>query len=131
MITRNRRVDRALLVNRVLVSVHAVAITGQPVFAGGYLSGDYDMIWPHRWGADVVASLGYAQVLAALVLWLVRGPSWLLGVSVLIAAGETAQYFAGLAGALDLHIPLGVALVTAMALTTVAVWRPQTRRVGR
>jgi hypothetical protein len=131
VIARRRPAAGWLLANRVLVSVHAVAITGQPVFAGGYLSGDYDMIWPHRWGADVVSVLGYAQVLAALVLWLVRGPRWLLWASVLIAAGETAQYFAGLAGALDLHIPLGVALVTAMALTTVAVWRPQTWRVGR
>jgi hypothetical protein len=111
-----------LLVNRVLVSVHTVAIIGQPVFAGGYLSGDYDMLLPHRWGADAVSFLGYAQVLAALVLWRVRGPRWLFLVSVLVAAGEAGQYFSGLAGALDLHIPLGVALVTAMVLTTVAVW---------
>jgi hypothetical protein len=131
VITRSRSATRALLVNRVLVSAHAVAIIGQPVFAGGYLGGDYDMIWPHRWGADVVSYLGYAQVLAALVLWLVRGPRWLFGVSVLIAAGETGQYFAGLAGALDLHVPLGVALVTAMMLTTVAVWRPQAWRAGK
>ncbi|SEH01117.1 hypothetical protein SAMN05444920_11947 [Nonomuraea solani] len=123
--------SRALLVNRMIVSVHAVAIIGQPVFAGGYLSGDYDMLWPHRWGADVVSALGYAQVLAALVLWWVRGPRWLSVVSVLVAAGETVQYFAGLDGALDLHLPLGVALVTAMVLTTVAVWRPQVRRAAR
>lgn len=117
------RTGRALLVNRVLVTGHTVAVIGQPVFAGGYLGGDYDMLWLHRWGADVVAYLGFAQVLAAMVLWLTRGPRWLFVVSVLVVAGETAQYFAGLAGALDLHIPLGVALVTAMVLTTVAVWR--------
>ncbi|MEQ7125182.1 hypothetical protein ABN034_11740 [Actinopolymorpha sp. B11F2] len=119
----------ALLVNRMIVSVHALAIFGQPVFAGGYLSGDYDMLWPHRWGADVVFSLGFVQLVTALVLWLLRGPVWLLIASLLIAAGETGQYFAGLAGALDLHVPLGVALVTAIVLTTVAVWRPQRWRV--
>ncbi|MGO1055251.1 hypothetical protein [Crossiella sp. CA198] len=113
-----------LLVCRVLVSAHTVAIIGQPVFAGGYLAGDYDMLWLHRWGADAVSYLGYAQLLAALVLWLARGPRWLFWVSLLIALGETGQYFAGMAGALDLHLPLGVALVTAMALTTIAVWRP-------
>ncbi|MFC0111230.1 hypothetical protein [Kibdelosporangium aridum] len=117
------RASKALLVTRVLVSAHAVAIIGQPVFAGGYLGGDYDMLWLHRWGADAVSFLAYAQVVAALVLWLKRGPRWVFGVSLLIAAGETAQYFAGLAGALDLHIPLGVALVTGMVLTTIGIWR--------
>ncbi|SMC48741.1 hypothetical protein [Kibdelosporangium aridum] len=117
------RASKALLVTRVLVSAHAVAIIGQPVFAGGYLGGDYDMLWLHRWGADAVSFLAYAQVVAALVLWLKRGSRWVFGVSLLIAAGETAQYFAGLAGALDLHIPLGVALVTGMVLTTIGIWR--------
>ncbi len=111
------------MVNRVLVSAHAVAIIGQPVFAGGYLGGDYDMLWLHKWGADAVSYLAYAQILAALVLWLVRGPRWLFWVSLLLAAGETAQYLAGKAGALDLHIPLGVALVTGVVLTTIGIWR--------
>ncbi|WP_433260691.1 hypothetical protein ACQPZF_24795 [Actinosynnema sp. CS-041913] len=131
VIPRRRSATGVLLVNRVLVSAHAVAVSGQPVFAGGYLSGDYDMLGLHRWGADVVSYLGYAQVLAALVLWLAGGPRWLFGVGLLVAAGETGQYFAGLAGVLDLHVPLGVALVAAMVLTTVAVWRPQAWRVGR
>ncbi|KZB88513.1 hypothetical protein AVL48_00015 [Amycolatopsis regifaucium] len=119
------------MVNRVLVSAHTVAIIGQPVFAGGYLGGDYDMLGLHRVGADAVSFLAYAQILAALVLWLVRGPRWLFWVSLLLAAGETAQYFAGMDGALDLHIPLGVALVAGMVLTTVALWRPQIWRAGR
>ncbi len=131
MTTRSRKAGVTLAVNRVLVSAHAVAIIGQPVFAGGYLGGDYDMLWLHRWGADAVSFLAYAQVLAALVLLLVRGPRWLLWASLAIAAGETAQYFAGVDGALDLHIPLGVALVVGMVLTTIAVWRPQTWRAGR
>lgn len=131
MTTRSRKASGTLVVNRVLVSAHAVAIIGQPVFAGGYLGGDYDMLWLHRWGADAVSYLAYAQILAALVLWLVRGPRWLFWVSLLLAAGETAQYLAGMAGALDLHIPLGVALVTGVVLTTIAVWRPQTWRAVR
>ncbi|MFK0248785.1 hypothetical protein ACIQUM_29170 [Amycolatopsis azurea] len=127
----SRKANGTLVVNRVLVSIHAVAIIGQPVFAGGYLGGAYDMLSLHRLGADAVSFVAYAQLFAALALWLVRGPRWLFWVSLLLAAGETAQYFAGLAGALDLHIPLGVALVTGMVLTTVAVWRPQTWRASR
>ncbi|MEU3625416.1 hypothetical protein BS329_30920 [Amycolatopsis coloradensis] len=129
--TRSRKASGTLVVNRVLVSAHAVAIIGQPVFAGGYLGGDYDMLWLHRWGADAVSYLAYAQILAALVLWLVRGPRWLFWISLLLAAGETAQYLAGMAGALDLHVPLGVALVTGVVLTTIAVWRPQNWRAAR
>lgn len=127
----SRKANGTLVVNRVLVSAHAVAIIGQPVFAGGYLGGDYDMLWLHRWGADAVSYLAYAQILAALVLWLVRGPRWLFWISLLLALGETGQYLAGMKGALDLHIPLGVALVTATVLTTIAVWRPQTWRADR
>lgn len=114
--------------NRVLVSAHAVAIIGQPVFAGGYLGGDYDMLWPHRWGADVASYLGLAQVLAGLVLWLAHGPRWVFWAGLLLSAGEGVQYVAGLGGALALHIPLGVALVTAAVLMTIAVWRPQVYR---
>ncbi|WET82620.1 hypothetical protein P3102_16145 [Amycolatopsis sp. QT-25] len=127
----NRRANGTLVLNRVLVTAHAVAIIGQPVFAGGYLGGDYDMLWLHRWGADAVSYLAYAQLLAALVLWLARGPRWLFWISLLLAAGESAQYLAGMAGALDLHVPLGVALVTGTMLTTIAVWRPQPSRAGR
>ncbi|MEV6905807.1 hypothetical protein [Amycolatopsis sp. NPDC051071] len=129
--TPSRKANGTLVVNRVLVSAHAVAIFGQPIFAGGYLGGDYDMLSLHRWGADAVSFLAYAQIFAALALWLVRGPRWLFWISLLLAAGETAQYFAGMDGALDLHLPLGVALVAGMVLTTIAVWRPQTWRAGR
>ncbi len=131
MTTPSRKANGTLVLNRVLVSAHAVAIIGQPIFAGGYLGGDYDMLSLHRMGADAVSFLAYAQILAALALWLVRGPRWLFWVSLLLAAGETAQYFAGTDGALDLHIPLGVALVVGTALATIAVWRPQTWRASR
>ncbi|MEV6987084.1 hypothetical protein AB0M95_38315 [Sphaerisporangium sp. NPDC051017] len=39
---------------RAIVSAHMAAIAGQPVFAGVYLSGDYDGLRRHAAGADVV-----------------------------------------------------------------------------
>lgn len=115
----------ALAVMRAIATVHVVAIFAQPVSAGRYLIGDYDMLSLHALGADLVFYLGLVQLVAALVLWRRAGVRWPSGVSLLLALGETGQYFAGLAGSLDLHVPLGVALITLAAITLVALSRPQ------
>jgi CDP-diglyceride synthetase len=119
----NRSPARLFGAIRVLVTLHVLLIFGQPVFAGLYLSGDYDMLSLHAQAANYVSYLSYLQLLATLVLGLLKGPRWPFFASLLLTAGETAQYFAGMAGALDLHIPLGVALVAAAALMTVGIWR--------
>jgi hypothetical protein len=118
----------ALVTVRAIAAVHVVAIFAQPVFAGRYLVGDYDMLAVHALGADLVFFLGLVQLTAALVLWWRGGVRWPAGVSLLLALGETGQYFAGLAGALDLHFPLGVALVTLATIMLVALSRPQSLR---
>ena len=113
----------ALGVVRGFVTVHAVAIFGQPVFAGRYLIGDYDMLALHVFGADLVSYLGLAQLVPTALLWRRGGPRWPFWASLLLSLGETGQYFAGMAGALDLHVPLGVALITGASLMLVAIWR--------
>ncbi|MGK3206664.1 hypothetical protein [Amycolatopsis sp. MEPSY49] len=115
--------SKARSVTRGFATVHAIAIFGQPVFAGSYLTGDYAMLALHRFGADLVFSIGLAQLVATALLWWRGGPRWPFWASLLLLAGETAQYFAGLAGALDLHIPLGVALVTLAVVVLIAIWR--------
>jgi hypothetical protein len=100
-----------------------VAIVGQPVFAGVYLTGDFDSLRWHAIGADVVTSIGYLQVIAAILVWVrLRRASPFLATMAVVAA-ETAQYFAGLDGALWLHIPLGVMTVAALVVQFIAVWR--------
>lgn len=108
---------------RSVVSAHVVAIAGQPVFAGVYLTGDYDSLRWHAVGADVVTSVGYLQMIVAVVVWvrLRRAGPFLATTAVVVA--ETVQYFAGLDGALWLHIPLGVMTVAALVVQFVAVWR--------
>ncbi|WIV61308.1 hypothetical protein [Amycolatopsis nalaikhensis] len=108
---------------RGFVTAHAVAIFGQPVFAGSYLTGDYGMLAVHRFGANLVFSLALAQLVPTALLWRRGGPRWPFWASVLLLLGETAQYFAGLAGALGLHVPLGVALVSLAVVTLVGIWR--------
>lgn len=108
---------------RGLVSAQLAAIFAQPVFAGVYLSGNYDGLRMHAVGADVVTSIGYLQVIAAAVWWARSGQAWPFAVSLGVVAAETMQYFAGQDGALWLHLPLGVATVVAVVVQFIALWR--------
>ncbi|SFK32962.1 hypothetical protein SAMN05216275_122109 [Streptosporangium canum] len=123
---RTRPADWVL---RAIVSAHVVAIAGQPVFAGMYMSGDYDGLRRHAAGADVVTSVGLVQVIVGIVIWVRLRQAWpFLAASALMAA-ESVQYFAGLDGALWLHFPLGVMTVVALVVLFIAVWsRPLRRR---
>ncbi|GAB3923693.1 hypothetical protein GCM10029976_014280 [Kribbella albertanoniae] len=130
MVTESGRVHRigpqttlAGWVLRAFVSAHTVAIFGQPVFAGVYLSGDYDGLSLHATGADVVTSLGYLQLIAAGVAWARLRQAWLFLTTLALVTAETVQYFAGRDGALWLHLPLGVATIAGVVVQFVAVWR--------
>ncbi|MEU4546833.1 hypothetical protein [Nonomuraea dietziae] len=122
---------------RAVVSAHVVAIVGQPVFAGVYLTGDYDSLRWHAVGADVVTSIGYLQVIAAITVWVRLRQAWPFLTTMAVVAAETVQYFAGLDGALWLHLPLGVMTVAALVVQFIAVWRrpllwrPRAQREGR
>jgi hypothetical protein len=108
---------------RAVVSAHVVAITGQPVFAGVYLTGDFDGLRWHAVGADVLTSIGYLQLLVAVTVWVRLRRVWPFLATTAVVAAETVQYFAGLDGALWLHIPLGVITVAAVVLQFTAAWR--------
>jgi hypothetical protein len=110
-------------VMRALVSAHAVAIFGQPVFAGVYLSGEYDGLRLHEVGANIVTSLGYLQLIAAVVVWVRLRQSWPFTATLALVVAETVQYFAGMDGALWLHLPLGVLTIVGLAVMFIAVWR--------
>ncbi|MFD9896127.1 hypothetical protein ACFWY9_42835 [Amycolatopsis sp. NPDC059027] len=116
---------------RAVVSAHLVGIIGQPVFAGVYLSGDYDGLGWHATGADVVTSIGYLQLIVAAVVWVRLRRAWPFLTTLALVAAETAQYFAGLAGALWLHLPLGVLTIAALVVQFIAVWRQPFRRPAR
>lgn len=108
---------------RALVSAHVVAILGQPVSAGVYLSGEFDALGWHATDADIVTSLGYLQVVAAVVVWVRLRQGWPFVATLALVAAETVQYFAGLDGALWLHFPLGVLTIVALVVLFIAVWR--------
>ncbi|PJN29390.1 hypothetical protein [Kitasatospora sp. CB02891] len=120
---RTGRSGPAGQVLRVLVAVHTVAVYGQPVFAGVYLSGSYDGLGWHLAGANAVTGLGYLQLIAAMVLWFRSRISWPLTGTAVVVIAETVQYFAGLDGTLWLHLPLGVATIVALTVLTIGLLR--------
>ena len=118
-------------VMRAIVSAHLIAIVGQPVFAGVYLSGNFDGLRWHALGADVVTSLGYLQAIAAVTVWIRLRHSGLFHASLAVVAAETVQYVAGMHGALWLHLPLGVLTIVGLAGQFIVVWRQPLRPVPR
>ncbi|WP_229786955.1 hypothetical protein [Actinokineospora fastidiosa] len=105
------------------MSAHVVAAVGQPVFAGVYLTGDFDGLRWHAVGADVVTSIGLLQLVAAIAVWARLRRAWPFLTTSAVVVAETAQYFAGLNGALWLHVPLGVMTIAALVVQFIAVWR--------
>ena len=101
------------------------------MFAGVYLSGDYDGLRWHAVGADIVTSIGYLQVIVAIVVWVRLRQVWPFLATLALVAAETVQYFAGLNGALWLHIPLGVMTIAALVVQFIAVWRRPVQRLER
>lgn len=120
---------RAVLgMTRGCVTLHAVAIFAQPVFAGRYLTGDYDMLALHGLGADLITCLAVAQIVLSALLWWRGGTRWPFWASLLLFLGESGQYLAGVSGALDLHVPLGVALAASASIMLAAICRNGDRR---
>ncbi|MEV0648942.1 hypothetical protein AB0I28_27185 [Phytomonospora sp. NPDC050363] len=115
---------------RALVSAHVAAIFGQPVFAGVYLTGDFDALRWHALGADVVFYIALAQLIAAIVVWVRLRRAWPFVTTAALVAAETVQYLAGMEGALWLHLPLGVLTVAALAVLFIAVWRGPVRSIA-
>lgn len=114
---------------RAVATLHLLAGFLQPVFAGVFLSGDFDGLAWHVIGADLVSYIGIAQIGAAIAVWIRVRRAWPFWASLALTVGTTAQYFAGMDGALWLHLPLGVTLIVGIAATFAAVWmRPLPRR---
>ncbi|MGH3695725.1 MAG: hypothetical protein ACRDRX_17335 [Pseudonocardiaceae bacterium] len=117
---------------RVTATVQAGLVLVQPVLAGWYLSGDYDALSAHAANAGYVGYGVIASLISTLLYWLPgrgRGGPFLVAVAVFVAL--VFQFGAGYGRNLALHIPLGVAIVTASVLFGIWAWRPAARRARR
>jgi hypothetical protein len=124
-----RRPRASLWVLRTIAVGHCGVIAAQPVFAGIFLTGDVDAIAVHEMNSHLVSLLGWSQIIAALV-YATRGrgrwsPMWF---SLALALAEETQKVFGYLRLADLHIPVGVSLITIQVLFTVWLFRPDLRQ---
>lgn len=124
------RSTRWLLV--VVVLLHAAAAVAQPLLAGRYFSGDVDSMSTHSLnGTILLPTLCLVQFVAAVLFWRPgRGPGWPILVTVVLFLAEGLQIGMGYSRTLDVHIPLGVGIVSTcigMAVWSL-VWRPRPRK---
>jgi hypothetical protein len=115
----------ARLALRAVITLHAMAVFGQAVLAGRFLSGDFPMLSAHLINSQVVGALGILQVVAAVLYWRPGGgPGWPALACLGVFVTEPIQIAAGLLRIIGLHVPLGVAITVAAALLTTWAWRP-------
>lgn len=110
---------------RVMSLVQTILIFDQAVFAGQFLSGDFGALGRHGENATYAGLATIGQTAAAVLLrWPGRGPSW----PILACAGLFGliglQIALGYARSLTLHVPLGVAIITASVAVLWWAWTP-------
>ncbi len=116
---------------RVAVTLAALLTFAQALFAGSFLAGHFDMLAVHKNNSNIVGGAAAFMIIAAVLQWRPgRGPFWPVWVSLLFLAALTLQTFFGYGRALSVHVPLGTALIAAILLLLVWVWRPMPRRPG-
>lgn len=93
---------------RVVLSLHALAVLTQAVFAGQFLSGVDAQVVFHERLAWVIFALAVAQIVVAAVLLRTGAPLWLLVASIFILIAEGLQVGTGYGRFLGVHVPLGV-----------------------
>ncbi len=128
--TAARRLRLSLWLLRAVITVHLVSALAQPVLAGRFLSGDIDAIDLHgNNGIIVLTATELVMILAALVYVVFgRGRMWILLAALVLFPITTIQGGLGFSRTLQIHIPLGVAIVTASVLLAMWVWSPSAAR---
>lgn len=124
LVRAERRPRLSLLLLRIVVTAYLVAVLAQPVLAGLFLTGDVDAIAVHGAVGSALGAVGLVLLGATLAYVVRRGRLWVLPAMVLLFLATGLQIGMGYAGVLQVHVPLGVAVVTATVLLAIWVWSP-------
>ena len=109
---------------RVGMTVAAVMLCLQPVYAGEFLSGSYSALQSHNDNADYAGIAVLVALIGAVLLrWPGRGPRWPMMATLVLFALTAAQIGLGHARELAVHVPLGVAIVATAVVLAVWSWR--------
>jgi hypothetical protein len=111
---------------RWVITLHGLEVFAQAVLAGRFLAGDYDMVQLHAVNAIIAVSVGYLNILAAILYWRPGGgPAWPMYATIGLSVAETIQIILGFARVIGLHVPLGVLIIVITTLLAVWAWRVQ------
>jgi hypothetical protein len=106
------------------MTVAAVLLANQAVYAGQFLAGTYGALHLHRENATYAGiAVAIAAAAAGLLRWPGGGPLWPALASACLFGLIAAQIAFGFARVITVHIPLGVAIIVLAVLLTVWAWR--------
>lgn len=117
---------------RLAMTLVAMLLFDQPIFAGEFLSGTYSALQLHRENATYS---GIAVLIAAgtavLLRWPGRGPWWPMIACVGLFGLIAGQIVLGFARLVTIHVPLGVAIIVLAIGLTAWAWRPRPSPAGQ
>jgi protein-S-isoprenylcysteine O-methyltransferase Ste14 len=109
---------------RIALSVSAVLLFNQAVFAGQFLGGSYPSLATHRENATYAGVAVLVASLAAIVIrWPGRGPWWPIAATSGLFGLIVLQIVLGFLRLLEIHIPLGVSITVLAVLLLCWAWR--------
>lgn len=128
-VTARRRLFAVVLgAWRVALLLLLAAVASQPITMGLYLSGRYPMMAWHSLVGSTVAALALLVAGLTLLYAVAGGRLWTVPVAIGLFLACGFQIGMGYARTLGVHVPLGVAVVSATLLLTAWSW---TRAAGR
>jgi len=109
---------------RIVVTVEAVLVFDQAVFAGQFIAGDFGALSTHRLNGDLVGTVAVLQIIATILLWRPgRGPAWPIAVSTTLFVLINVQIASGMSRLIAVHVPLGVAITVGTIHLLAWAWR--------
>lgn len=109
---------------RITLSVAAVLLFNQAVFAGQFLGGSYPSLASHRENATYAGIAVLAAGLAAIAIrWPGRGPWWPIAATFGLFGLIALQIALGFLRLLEIHVPLGVSIIVLAVLLLFWAWR--------
>ena len=109
---------------QVLMTLAAVILFNQSLQAGEFMSGRYEFLEFHSFGATGAEFVVLFATIAAVVARFRDGYSWWpAGLTALLWVAIQVQEFAGEERVLSVHVPLGVSIIVSGVLLTVWAWR--------
>ncbi len=113
---------------RFVATAHLVLVLAQPVLAGLFLTGNVDAIAVHSAIGSALAAVAIVLIATTLIYVVRRGSLWVLPAAVVLFFAVGLQIGMGYSRVLQIHIPLGVAIVMAAVAFAVWVWTPAAAR---